>query len=971
MRRAVLIAAAAAGLVWGSFGSLLDAQTGTGNIYGKVVDEQNAVLPGVVAELSGCGARQGTTSDSTGAFHFLNLAPCSYSVALSLSGFATVNRENVVVTLAKNTEFTVTMKISAVAATVEVSGETPIIDTRKTETGSTFSQAELRDIPTGRDPWVLLQQTPGVLVDRVNVGGSESGQQSGFVGKGSAQSTYNVDGVPVSDTGSDNASPIYFDFDSFQEVQIATGGSDLTLQSPGVTLNMVTKRGTNEIKGSARFIYAPQQWQSSNTPGEASAQGFQTDRIQFVREWGAEAGGPLLKDRAWLWGAAERNDINLIKTGTISADTGKPVHNDTVLESWNAKLSLMPTDQDSGTLFYLRSDKVVDGRDAGPTRPQETTFHQDGPTTLLKVEDSHVASSSLVADAFGSYMESPFRLIPLGGVDTDTYRDPDGIWHFSYGPFKYDTFQHQARGTLSAFFNTGKIGHELKFGFGYRHTTVDSYSAWPGTGVFADDFSGVVDVTRPANLKYQVQNYDAYLSDTLTADRLTVNVGARYDYQEAKNLPSVVPANGLFPDILPSVSYAGDKGYPIQWKDLEPRIGVTYAVGPEKKTLLRGSYSRFADQLTNQIFRGNAFPLIQYLYFYNWVDKNGDHRVEPGELDVTPYCSGTDCSGASSANLNPSNTASPFSPNVLSSHYVAPKTDEFIVGVDHELLPNFAVSANYTYRHIRDLSYSNATGATAGDYEFAGNATGTVVGANGTTLNFNEPFYTLTLDPLPVGKEFHNRPGADETYQGVELQAVKRLSHGWMLRGSFAYNDWRQHLSSSSILDPNNLLGGTNADDGLVVVQGSSGKSDVYINSKWQFNVSGLYQLPWGVNFAANFFGRQGYALPYYVRIRGIDDPTDGTSRPHIQIGDVATHRLNNVYELDLRVEKTFPIGPAAVSAAIDCFNVMNDNTILQRDIQAGTYRASNNTFTPSATFNQIEEVQSPRIFRASIRVSF
>lgn len=98
---------------------------------------------------------------------------------------------------------------------------------------------------------------------------------------------------------------------------------------------------------------------------------------------------------------------------------------------------------------------------------------------------------------------------------------------------------------------------------------------------------------------------------------------------------------------------------------------------------------------------------------------------------------------------------------------------------------------------------------------------------------------------------------------------------------------------------------------------------------------------------------------------------TDGTSRPHIQIGDVATYRLNNVYELDLRVEKTFPIGPAAVSAAIDCFNVMNDNTILQRDIQAGTYRASNNTFTPSATFNQIEEVQSPRIFRASIRVSF
>ena len=170
-----LTLAAAAGL----------AQQQSGNIYGRCVDEQQAVLPGVSVTLEGGGAPQTTFTDAKGEFHFLNLAPgSSYVVTATLQGFSTVRRERVAVTLGKNTDLSIAMALSAVAATVTVSGDTPLLDTRKTESGHTFTQAELAEIPTARDPWVILQQSPGVLVDRVNVGGSQGGQQSNYVGKG-------------------------------------------------------------------------------------------------------------------------------------------------------------------------------------------------------------------------------------------------------------------------------------------------------------------------------------------------------------------------------------------------------------------------------------------------------------------------------------------------------------------------------------------------------------------------------------------------------------------------------------------------------------------------------------------------------------------------------------------------------------------------------------------------------------------
>src|SRR5262249_47918157 len=143
-----------------------------------------------------------------------------------------------------------------------------------------------------------------------------------------------------------------------------------------------------------------------------------------------------------------------------------------------------------------------------------------------------------------------------------------------------------------------------------------------------------------ANIKYT----NLYAQDTMSVGNLTANIGVRYDRQKGTNEASSSPANPLFPDILPAVSYAGgDAGF--TWTNVTPRLGLTYALGPERKTLLRASYSRFADQLgAASVFQNNPMIGVGYAYFYanvngtgnvgrnNVVDQNGNGVIDVGDV---------------------------------------------------------------------------------------------------------------------------------------------------------------------------------------------------------------------------------------------------------------------------------------------------------------------------------------------------
>jgi hypothetical protein len=935
----------------------LFAQATSGNIYGSVSDEQGGKLPGVAVTLTGCGAPRTTTTEGQGEFRFLNLAPCTYSVKTELSGFATVERNNVTVNVGTNTELAVSMKIASVATTITVTSESPLLDTRKQSSGANFTQQELKSIPTARDPWVMLQQTPAVLVDRQNVGGSESGQQDNYVGKGTdpTQNAWNVDGVSVTDMASTGSSSTYYDFDAFQEMQMTTGGTDPAISVPGVTLNMVTKRGTNEVHGSARLFDTPS---GTEAKPKVVTGGRSFNFIDHIDDYGVEAGGPLWPDKAWLWGSYGKQQINKL-AGTNADGT----HNSdrTTLEDYAGKFNLQAIDSNSFTVFFFRGDKIKLGRNASPSRPQPTTWDQTGPTTIWKGDDSQVFGPNFVASANYSYEAGGFQLKPEGGLDKDVFLDTDGIFHNSFLFVKTNRPQHQANVNLSAFLNTGSLGHELKFGFGYRKNSVHSLSQWPGQGNLSI-YDYIVELTRPKNVHEQATYYDAFLADTITTGNLTVNLGVRYDKQKAENFASSDPANPAFPDLLPAISYSGSHGALIDYDNWEPRVGLTYALGAQKTTLLRASYARFADQLGSGATQF-ANPIgYQYLYAY-YTDTNGNHRADPGELgDVYAFY----------GNINPNDPANPLGYNRIDKNLKDTTTDEFMVGVDHQVLPEFVAGLTYTYRHRKDFSYTpysqnpDYTQVTDGvaaydtNHNFIGN-TGPQFACSylgGACNPLENPAFT-------GGRTLTNRPGYSTNYSSVELNLTKRLSNRWMAHGNVTWTDWKQKKGTCA--SPNNVLGfnGDTCDSEIVYFGGANNSGaygNVFINAKWAFNVAALYQLPWNFNLGANFYGRQGYPLPFYVR----QDLGDGLGRQKFIVGAPDDQRNQSLFQLDLRAEKVIPLFQKAdLTLSMDVFNALNRHTVLQQQIRAST------SSTGSSLAGRTFEIQNSRILRFGARLSF
>jgi hypothetical protein len=220
------------------------AQIASGNVYGSVVDQQGGVLPGVDITLTAVsigGSPRTTVTDGQGQFRFLNLDAGTYKLATSLAGFNKMERE-VIVTTGVSTTINFSMAVKSMEETVMVTAESPVVDFKKVGTITTLTQDELQSTPQSKDPWALLKTVPGVIVDRVNVGGNESGQQSGFAGKGAlaTDTMWNLDGVVITDTTSGGASSSYFDFDAFDQVAVNTGGNDLKVQTGGVGINFVT-----------------------------------------------------------------------------------------------------------------------------------------------------------------------------------------------------------------------------------------------------------------------------------------------------------------------------------------------------------------------------------------------------------------------------------------------------------------------------------------------------------------------------------------------------------------------------------------------------------------------------------------------------------------------------------------------------------------------------------------------------------
>src|SRR5687768_16147469 len=245
-----------------------------GRIDVSVVDSQSRAIPGVLVEIAGAST-QSQITDEKGEAHFLNLAPGKYRVTATLSGFRTLQADSIEVAAGISVPLSIPLSVAGVTEAIQVVADTPVVDPARQTITTSISYDQLQRLPSARDPWVMLQTVPGVVVDRVNVGGAESGQQSNVLAKGAgvAENTWNLDGIPVTDLAATGSSPTYYNFDMFQEMSVTTGGASATNPTAGAQLNMQFKTGANRPSGAAHLYGAGESLQSRNLPDDLADRG--------------------------------------------------------------------------------------------------------------------------------------------------------------------------------------------------------------------------------------------------------------------------------------------------------------------------------------------------------------------------------------------------------------------------------------------------------------------------------------------------------------------------------------------------------------------------------------------------------------------------------------------------------------------------------------------------------------------------
>lgn len=949
------------------------AQTQDGSITGVVLDASGAAVPGSDVTLRGTDATFRFVTDAKGSFRFLHLQPGSYRLIATLTGFADAARE-VTVASGRNVDIDLTLQIAGVHLdAVRVVAPAPMIDTKATGTASTFTSAELAAIPTSRDVFALVRAVPGALLDRVNVGGNETGQAPTIVSKATRpqDTVWTLDGIVITDMAAAGQTPTYFNYDNFDEVRVATSGQDIRQPTGGVGINLITRRGTNAFHASGRGYFTGDSMEASNVPAELQAGAnavtpATADHTNQLSDYGFDAGGPIVADRAWFYGSYSSQDIRLYRRAGGFVDR-------TRLNDPEVKLNWQADPKDMISFLFFNGSKIKDNR--SPATPgivfdaQTATFHQDNAYTdfplhgLWRVSNDHVVHGSLFLSANYAYYNTGNALTPEGGMDSGSGRSL--VTGRSYGSTS-QTISTRPQQTVNAdghaFITRWGATHDVEFGSGYRTTDAWMQTDWPGNGVLALENSPTdlrAQVFRQGNGGNRASYVNVYAGDTISRGRATVNLGVRYDHQDGQALPSSIAASQAFPQLVPGLQFAGYDS-PFTWNTFSPRAGITFALDESRRTIARASYSRFAAQISPTTIGGMNPASSAGSATYRWVDTNGDHLAQADEVN-------TGARLTTGGGFNASNPTAITSANQIDSNLAAPRTHSVVTGIDRELRGDIALQVNYTYTRTTDLfgnlaaNITPRVGVTLADY-----TPGPVLaGALPDGTPYSVPTYVANgAKVIAGGGGFLTTavPGYSTDDHGVEVVLLKRMSNRWMGHLAFGYNNAREHFATAAGRydtngNPTPTVNEPLVDGGAFAPSSSasSGAGTVYTNAKWQFNGSAMYVARYDVELGANVFGRQGYPYPLFR-----SQALGGETLNVLVTPALDFFRYDNVWDTDVRAAREFKVGATGIRVMADVFNLFNANTVLVRN---------NNIL--STTFNQIVQNQSPRILRLGVQVRF
>ena len=996
-----------------ALGGVAGAQN-TSQVFGKVTDVSGGVMPGVTVTLSSPALlepRVALTS-VTGTYEFPGLGIGMYMVRFELAGFGTQVREGLQLQGGFNAQVNAELQVASLEEKVVVTGVNPIVDIRSTTQGTRFNVEELQAIPSARDVFQVLTQTPGIAGDRQNVGGTHNGQQTGMFsrGAGNGQARWFVDGVDRNDIA--NGRPFVVDFNSVEEVQVSTGGADVTMQTPGVFVNVVTRSGSDAFRGATWLFRTDRALGSNNVTDDLRLQGANSGNpLVYTNDYGGQLGGPIKRGRAWFWGTYGMQNVRLgvLNYYKPTADCA-PVQASPLAHSFANVIDCLNVNKQDvpalGSKFNLRpfagnlvtvansfGQRVETIRGADDLHP---TFETTNKMTFVKKSDStydlglrywntgiwdpswkfgdqHTISDRWLVDvSFGHHcwcdsivpQTDDLRLVqPMLELTT-------GTWSRSWSDSSIMLVTNNTVDAATSYFLPGRWGGDHSFKAGYKnghfgevydrtysgHAQAVFNSPRP-LPLFSTPFTARVirDFITPAFLD---QN-SAYLQDTYSRKRFTAIIGVRWDRQVDHVAAVSVPAHafqgqrtidGTPFNLFPALEVPTVRAG-VVWNTVAPRLGLTYDLTGDATNVIKGSYAVYFDQRSAGQLSKALNPAGSARIDLGWSDLNGDNVVQVNEINQSLIRSVT--------GFDPANPARLVSANTVDSEVTAPRTNEIVVGFGKEMAGGFGFNASYVWRKYDNFIWQDTVGLSSADYSavpFTPPASACPSGARCETVTYYVPNATL-----PSAYVVTNQPDFRHVYNGLELVIRKRSSRGWMLNGSYSYNTTIESYDSAAAYeDPTNIVrrnGFQYAPAGGIGGGGGSNLAGIPINAKWIAKLSGSYRLPYDVNVAATGDLRQGYPFAQAVNI-----PSRPNRAPAIAVllDPVGSKRFPNFATMDFRLDRAFNVGGMKLLPSFDMFNLFNANTVMGR-------RTNQN----AANANQVFGILAPRIARIGMMVNF
>jgi hypothetical protein len=967
------------------------AQT-TGTIAGTVTDNTGALLPGVTVTATSPAliVSQTAVTNEQGVYRFPSLPPGEYALKYTLTGFGTVNREGIIVTIGFTATVPVQLAVANVTEVVTVTGASPVVDVKNTNIQTNITQEMLKDIPNSRDIWTVIGQSPGFMVTTFDVGGSRAGTQTGYSAFGySGQVRVQVDGVNT--TEGTGAAGFYYDYGSFQELQLGADGNDASAAVPGVQLNAVIKSGGNKFKGDFYYDYENKHFQGQNITDELRRVGVtEGTRILLYRDPNVSLGGPIKRDKFWFFTSFRDQ-----RTG-VTVD-GFPVENpggfffETRLTNVTYKLNYQLSQNNRLGHYIQWGRKFQPHRGASSTAYSDAPFRQDSWSWAANLDWNSVVGSKFFHNARYSNFGYDWPNYAYGingevGTNLRHRMEEDATGNEAGGDAQdqNDRLRHQFDWTATYYKDNFLRGdHAFKFGMVSEWETqkFTDYGFLDDLDLLFDSPDGAPDFTTPFrvtlnNTDQREQNstwhHGAFITDQweLTS-RLTANVGIRWDYYNAY-YPDQEILPGPYRDYFyagqplvfngqvvggghtrPATPYAETFVIPALHdirvhSSFAPRVGLSWDLFGTGKTVAKFNWGRFYQNIG--LASGGINPAQSLSSTFAWNDAvsaggNGDRQFQMNELGAFVSSSG--------------GTTQAVDPNLKHTY-----TDSTSVWLEHELFRDVAARVGYTYKsdgnNTSNVQLSRLYNLYTRQMQVAD------PGPDGIANNADDgPAFIVYDIPSPVPPsvtETRTVDGIIVVDRAFDVTVTRRMRNNWSLMTNFLYN-WDRDRGFAQ--NPNQ----ERFNDNTVTV--------------WAVKVVGTYRGPWGMVVSPSLRHQGGDPLARIVSAtRGLDLATGQVNRPinltlNYQADRTGDWREDNITIFDARVEKRFRLrnrlANHEVSLFFDAFNINNTNASQSADTTVGrrTTTLPSGEVVEYARFLRPTAVLSPRIYRLGFKYSF